>query len=302
MTKRQIPYNNAAATLRYEYDPSWDPQTITGVTLTVTDLGGSELLAADAATLWTATTMSAASSVGDTTITLTAATLSPGDRLSIAASADGPNEEVIVKYYNSSTKVATLTLELKYGHASGTAVKGMWATYDIDTSVVATFPAAKQVRLVWTPAGSDDLARTEDGEISIYAAGVSDFAGYFTRNFSREARIVAARGPSGFEDLHADSILEISAKLQFRGLLMDRLVNQTLLKVPIAQMARLIVARAGGDRWAAEIEQARKDFQIAFEDLCSPALYSDDNQDGVQSENEIDDHSGAQLLGSENSI
>jgi hypothetical protein len=302
MTKRQIPYNNAAATLRYEYDPSWDPQTITGVTLTVTDLGGSELLAADAATLWTATTLSAASSVGDTTITLTAATLSPGDRLSIAASADGPNEEVVVKHYNSSTKVATLTLELKYGHASGTAVKGMWATYDIDTSVVATFPAAKQVRLVWTPAGSDDLAHTEKGEISIYAAGVPDFEGWMSRNYSVESENVRGRGPNAFEHLHTDAIEELRIDLLDRGLLINRVVDLSVIAPSVYALARLMVVRGGGDNFSHEQTEALKEYTRKFERLCSLAIWTDDNQDGIRADNEIDDHSGAQLMGSENTI
>ena len=299
MPQRQIPYNNAAATLRYEYDPDWDPQTITGVTLTVTDLDGTELLAAAAATLWTATTLSAAAAVGETTITLTAATLAPGDRLSIAASADGPHEKVRVKSYNSSTKVATLDLELRYGHASGTNVKGAWATYDIDTSTVATFPVTQQMRLVWTPAGSDDLARTEEAEISKYAFGVSDFEPWFRRNYPTESEEVSQRGPDGFGDLHADAVAELQMDLSIRGFLLDRLVNQSLASHAVYALARRMVVRGGGDNFAHEQKAALEEYQRKFEQLCNLPIWTDDNQDGIRDAAEIDNRSAAQLVNSE---
>jgi hypothetical protein len=303
MSKRQIPYNNSAATLRFEYPPNWDAQTITGVNIQITDESGTDLQAAAATTLWTATTLAAAASVGDRTITLTAATLSPGDVLEIAASATGAQERVTVDYYNSSTKVATLQRSQTKGHASGTAVKGAFVTYDLDTSTVATWPKTKQVIIKWIPAGSDDHEVHELGEVSASRFHIPDFEQRFRALYAREARTVSQRkSEAPFADLHFEAMEYLSVSLMSRGMLMERIQDIAKAAPTVLTYARYLVNLDGGDRYTAEIATSLAEHNRQFELLCNLPIWTDDDQDGVKDDAEIDDHSGRQLLGSETAI
>jgi hypothetical protein len=303
MSKRQIPYNNSAATLRFEYPPNWDAQTITGVNIQITDESATDLLAATAATLWTATTLSAAASIGDTTITLTAATLSPGDVLEIAASATGAKERVTVDFYNSSTKVATLARSLTKAHASGTAVKGAFATYDLDTSTVATWPKAKQVLIKWIPAGSDDHEVHELGEVSVSRFSIPDFENRFRALYAREARIVSQRkSEAPFATLHSEAMEYLSVALLARGLLMERIQDVALASPTVLTYARYLVNLDGGDRYTAEQAISLTEHNRQFELLCNLPIWTDDDQDGAKDEKEVDDHGGRGMLMSETAI
>jgi hypothetical protein len=299
---RQIPYNNSAATLRFEYPPNWVAQTITGINIQITDLDGTDLLAATAATLWTATTLSAAASVGDSTITLTAATLSPGDRLEIAASASGPKEQIEVRSYNSSTKVVTLARDLRFAHANTTAVKGLFATYDLDTSTVATWPKSKQVVLIWIPAGSDDLPHHERGEVANFDFGVPDFEERFRALYPTEAMVLAHRGHDGFGKHYQETLRHLRVHLWSRGLHLERVKNTEIVAPSMFALARLLVVRGGGDKLAHEQDAAEKEFRAQFEVLTSEPIWVDQDQDDARDDAEIDDYSGTQLMGSERAI
>jgi hypothetical protein len=299
---RQIPYNNSAATLRFEFPPNWDVQNITGVNIQITDLSGTDLLAATATTLWTATTLASAASVGDSTITLTSATLSPGDRLEIASSDSGPKEQIEVQSYNSSTKVVTLARDLRFAHASGTAVKGCFVTYDLDTSTVATWAKSKQVVLIWAPAGSDDHPHHERGEIANFDFGVPDFERRFRIRYPFAAMVLAQRGHDGFVKHYEETLKDLRVHLWSRGLHMERVQNTEIVSRPMLSLARLLVVRGGGDKLAHEQDIAIKEFNEHFEILCSDPIWVDADQDNVRDEKEIDDYSGTQLMGSERAI
>lgn len=298
---RQIPYNNSAATTRFEYPPNWDAQTITGINIQITNLEGSDLLAATAATLWTATTLASAAAVGDSTITLTAATLSPGDRLEIAASASGPKEQIEVQSYNSSTKVVTLARDLRYAHANSTAVKGLFATYDLDTSTVATWPKSEQVLLIWIPAGSDDLPHHERGEIASFDFAIPDFEQRFRVLYPTEAMVLARRD-DGFRKHCLETMKQLRIHLWSRGLHLERVQNTEVVAPCALSLARLLVVNGGGDKLAHEQDAALNEFTRNFEILCSNPIWVDSDQDNAREDDEIDDYSGTQLMGSERSI
>jgi hypothetical protein len=286
MTKRQIPYNNSAATLRFEFPPNWVAQTITAVNIQITDLDGADLLAETATTLWTATTLASAASVGDPTVTLTAGTLSPGDRLQIAASATGPQESIETQHYNSSSKV----------------VKGLFCTYDLDTSTVATWVKTKQLLIKWIPVGSDDLPYHEEAEVAVSQLAMADFERRFRFDFPREADIVARKGPLSFQKHHENTLKELGARLGNRGALMNRLQDQASSEDLILALARFKVTRAAGDKWTYENGVAEKEYERQFEIFAADPKWFDDDQDGVRDAAEIDDHSVGQRIGSERCI
>lgn len=292
---RQLPYNNSAATIRLEFPVEWDVDNLTGVNISIAELDGDALLAATAATLYTATTTNATASVGDSTVTLAndASAPSPGDRLRIADSAAGPSEEIEVESYNSSTKVVTLKRELRYAHTSGTAVKGLFCTYDLDTSTVATWAKALQVVITWTPVGSDDLAVTERAEVAAVYYSFPDFKERFRVRYPREFKLKEKE----IDAIYQEAEREVQADLRSIEFNIDRLVDQGQLHMAILKKTRLIVCESGGNKWEYETNQARDEYQRYFETFKNTPQWSDDNQDGVQDDYEIDDLMG--LLGSE---
>ena len=280
---RQIDYNNSAFTLRFEFPLEWDVDSLTGVNIDITNLDGESLLDATAATLWTATTLNGATSVGGSTITLTAATLSPGDRLRISASAAGPDEEIEVESYNSSTKVATLRRELRFAHSDAAAVKGLFCTYDLDTSTVATWTKALQVVLRWTPGGSDDLPVKERGEVSASYFAFPDFSQRFEVRYPREHRMALPRLPSILEEAK----LEVEHDVSTPELDIHRVVDSEKIRLMVLKKARLIVLEGTGDKWVAEREAAIDEYNRIKEIVLNQPIWQDENQDDVKDDEEI---------------
>lgn len=296
---RLVQYNNSAFTVRFEYPEKWDAQTLDGVNLTITDTSGNELLAATAATLYGGTTLNAAESVGDSTVELAvgASAFSPGDRFQIAAGNSGPTEDCEVQSYNSSTRVATLKRELLYDHASGAAVKGLWCTYDLDTSTVATWTKGLQLLFDWAPQNVDNFPARERGEVATSAFEPSDFIARFKVLYPEayDAR------PRDIEDLYEESVRQLRTELLSRGLLMDRIQDQEMLTPALVALARYLDSLPNGDSDDSR-KSAFQEYQRQISIISAMPIWVDTNQDKVEADEEIDNYSDWQLLNSENGI
>jgi len=282
---RQIDYNNSAFTLRFEFPLEWDLDSLTGVNIDITNLDGESLLDATAATLYTATTTNAAGAVGDSTVTLAndASAPSPGDRLRISASAGGPSEEIEVESYNSSTKVATLRRELRFAHTTGTAVKGLFCTYNLDTSTVATWTKALQVVLRWSPGGSDDLPVKERGEVSASYFAFPDFSQRFEVRYPREHRIALPRLKSVLEEAK----LEVEHDLSTPEFHIHRVADSEKVRLLVLKKARLIVLEGTGDKWESERTAAIDEYNRIREIILNQPVWQDENQDDVKDDEEM---------------
>lgn len=286
---RKIAYNNSAFTIRLEYPIGWDASSITGVTLAVANDEGGALLAASACTLASDTTMSSGTSVGDTTATIGTGvqTYLPGDRILLPTSNNGPSEEAEIQSYNSSTGVITFKRALRYAHAAGT-IKALFCTYDLDTSTVATWEKGLQVVLTWTPAGSDDIPLKERGEIVSFALGFPDFTQRFKILYPREYRIKE----DTIQEIFDEAKIAVQMDLSSRDLNLDRLVDTAFILPAIMAKARWLITMSGGDKWADERETARDEYNRLIEIVTNQPIWTDDNQDGVQDDVEIDDYAG----------
>ncbi|MCP4677729.1 MAG: hypothetical protein GY854_19870 [Deltaproteobacteria bacterium] len=278
----QVPYNNSAATQTFYYPANWDAQSITGVTLTVNDVDNNELLAAAATTLYTADALGAAGSVGDSTVTFTTTAPTPGKQYEIAASAAGPVETITIQSYNASTKVATLKRDLRYAHTNATAIKGLYCTYDLDTSTVADFPEGEQLVLISTPAGSDDLPVYQRAEIGSRAFGVQNFDRRFKYRYPRTYTLCERR----FDDLTNEAYEYLQFEMKTRGLNIDRVVDTDLLTEVMLPLMHKMAVVDGGDKWEHEQSVADKEYNAAFEKFCSLPVWQDSDQDDIRDDPE----------------
>lgn len=304
---RQVLYNSAAYRLRFEYPPDWSASTVTSVKLTVTDTSATELLAATTCTQFTANTINGATSAGASSLILTTAvSYSPveGDLFTIAASASGPSETVECLYYASATKTMTLKQDMRYAHATGTAIYGRFCYHDMVTTSTSTFTKALQMILSWQAYASTALAYpavTERAEITSLTYGGNDMAGRFALLYPRENRVITANDAL-FTDYFAEAKKQLSIELRGRGLMMDRVVDQERLDPSLLTLTRYLVTLGGGDDWETERNVALNEYARQFEILCSEPIWTDENLDGAQDDDEIDDHSKEQLLNSERAI
>ncbi len=296
---REIQYNNAAFSLRFEFPSDWPGQDITGVTLGVKDTSGNELLAADACTLLDAGGTNAFQVNGavekdDNTFIIELAAGGslpspvPGDRLEIAASAAGPAEEVTVLHYNSVTMTVTTDVDLRYDHSDNTAVKGLFCTYDLDTSTVADWPKGRQVVLTWTP-DTDDIPCKERGEIVISEFSVPGFNSRFSMLHPREYEAAIDpinRLPTLLQEAHN----ELRSELLLRGLNIDRVMDQEQLVPSLMGKVRWLVLLNGDDRYEVERAVAQNEYARQLELLSTAPIWGDDNQDEVRDSDEYEDH------------
>lgn len=286
----QIPYNDSAHELRLDFPAEWDPANVSAVTVAVKDEDGESLLSAQSATLYTATALNGAASAYAVEITLAtgAGDVAPGDRLVI----DGVSgtESVRVKGYNSSTKVVTLTTNLKYDHEDGANVYGTWATYDLDTSTVANYPAGLIVTLIWTPTGSGHITR-QLAQIAVAVVDATGLEADFEILYPRAYKAFT-RPTNNFAAIVRNAELRLKQKLLEGnpGFDYDRVVDQEAVKpLLMAQMAVLWVLN-GDENKEDERRALEADYLALLEGFKQNPKWTDDDQDDKKDDEEVSDH------------
>ncbi len=275
MTRKQVLFGDSSFTFRGSMR-DWDAANVSGVTLTITDTGGTSMQAATAATLYTQVTISAATS-GTNTVTLSAGAgnVTAGDWLKITS---GAREEIEVLSYNSTTRVVTLVDDLQYDHDALSTLDALFCTVAVDVSG-STYTKGKQLRLLWTPAGTDDLPYTELAEVSGSVLGGSEFF--------EELRTVYPLQFGDSDPPRVDALEQIARRrlendLKARGCNMNRIQDSGLTIAPLVELAHLLAVQGGDSSFADEIERAQDSYNREFEKLVTQPIWVDDNQDGVE--------------------
>lgn len=285
---RQILYNSSAQTVRFEFPPEWEYDDITDVTLTIKDKDGDTLMAPASITLMTDTTLNvAAARFADTVYLDTGAdTVYPGDKLVI----DGieGTETVTVRGYDASTRAVQLEGILRYAHATGDNVYGLFGTYTLDTSTVSTFTKGLEMTFVWTPDGYQSVI-TEEAQI---AASVMDISG-LERSFALvypRAYEAFTNETNRFNDMAQEAERQLKMRLLSRRLDYDRIVDQDMVKdVLMSTMAWLWVLQ-GDEQHEDEREVMARELDKHFEYLCQLPIWVDDDQDLIEDDNETTPH------------
>jgi hypothetical protein len=280
---RQIKYNDSAQVLRLEMPSHWRAESITSCTIVINDTDGGALLASTAATVYTATTLNGAAAIGATTITLaaTAGNLTAGDRIRLA----GPYEDCEIAAYNSTSKVATLKRALTSAHATGVAVHGLWATYSLSTATVATWTKGLECVLTWSP-NSDDVPLTETAIVEGYEFGAEAYRERFAALYPAEYEVAEYRLAHVYEEARQ----RLTHRLRGKNLDMDRVVNGELVMPVLLDFMRYLIVCSGGNAYASEREIAWSMFLASEEVLTSQPIWTDDDQDLAQGEEEVTVH------------
>lgn len=283
---RQIEYNNSAFTLVFEYPPAWDIASITAVNIGIKDVGATELLAATASTIYTATTLNGAVAVGDAYVTLanTASACVPGRQYEIAASAAGPSEVLTCDHYDGTNYYLYGTYDTIAAHTTGAAVRGAYCTYDLDTSTVATWTKGKQLVLTWTPVGSDDPPHTERAEISITRFVAPDFEHRFAFKYPVEYDF--ARGE--MKQLEYETYERLKLRMKSDGVHLDRIRDTNDVMPTFLALARYLVLEGSDDSSTTERTEARENYDRLYAVLGKIPTWQDSDQDEIRDESEID--------------
>ncbi len=277
---KQIKYNDTTS-IRLEIPPEWDMTNISDVNCEIRDTDGNVLQAASAADMTGSSTLNGAVSSGGVTITTADdRALVPGDRVLVLG---GMPETRTVQSYVVATKTATFTTVLDYDHVTAAPVYFMWATIDVVTTTVATWPKNKQLVIAWIPLGITVAPYTERAEIAeVGEFSASDFDEQFEMIYSREYETFRDR----LDTVREVSERKLSYRLQSRGLNIERVVDQEVLMDTLLSLTRYNLIKGSGDDWEFEIKTALNDYNTDFEVLCSLAIWADDNQDEKQGDDE----------------
>jgi hypothetical protein len=279
---RQIRRGDASYTLRLEFPEHWKAEVISEVMISIATTSGEEILAATSATLYTPTTLAAAADPGDEYITLAALSgdVFERDCFLLSESDDGPSEKIICHHYDSAGLAIYTEHELLSGHADGTYVTGLFATYDFDAS---TLDADTQIVITWTP-DSDDLPVTEMAEISISEMGAAGFWAAFQTLYPSEYDMAAGRNLAQLEEIARTQFVDELKDV--RGIDANRIVDQPRLDRLFRLYMRYVILCGSSD--TAMYLRGKEDWIEALKALAESLNppWSDDDQDGVKDDDE----------------
>jgi hypothetical protein len=286
---RHITFNASAAPLRLEFPLTWTPPATTEIpTLTVYDIGGNTLQAAKACNIYTKTSLSVASVEDDTTVTLAvgASSLYPGDWIKIR-DGYGSDENVEVDYFISANKTVNLVKPLRQDHTLGSEVYGLFATVTLDTTNLTNYPKGRQVTLVWNfPTSGFSIEET--GVISVYSFLIQNFEERFANLHPRE--YAALVGDDRLKPMLDEAISQFSSELRLRNLYLERVVDTDCVVPCLMAKLRWLTLLNGDASYDTERSVARDDYLRQFEMICGAPIWTDDNQDLIQSDLEVTDH------------
>jgi hypothetical protein len=276
---QQIKYGDSSFTLRLEFPEHWDTESITGVTVAVTTRGNSSLLAAQDATIYTATTLGAAASAGDAYVTLAegADAPSPGDIMIIAASDDGDRERIVVSHYDSVNRYLYPEDYLESAHSSGAAVYGAYATYALDASSATNYPKTAIVVVTWTP-DSDDTAVTEEYVVAATSMAGGGLWADLSNSYPTVYEKIAGRDKDRLEDVIRS---RFGNALRHRGLDINRVKDQTLLSDGMVLFARFIILSDSSVENETYM-RAKTEFKDWLDMLAASPIWQDFDQDGAE--------------------
>ena len=287
---KQLRYDTASNPVRVELPAEVKIAADTAIYLTVYDDDGDAIVARAAATRYASTTLSAAVTVGDSSFTLAsgAGALEPGDRVRILDSDLGPDEDVLIHHYDSTTRTAYTVESMRASHSSGAAVVGMWATGDIDTSDEDTYPTAKTIILAWEHGSTETSAYkflTELYQIGQLGWGSNDALDRFATRFPDLALKIQDRRLRVLDEARR----ELRWECQARNCDIDRVVDQELLMLPL--MLKMAVIAAGvSDQYATEREELLAEYTRQFDRFLAMPIWVNHGDDLAKSDDEIQSH------------
>jgi len=285
---RQLRHGSSAQPIHFDLPAEWDPTLLSALSVAVNDRDGAVLMSADAATLYTATTLDGAVSRYSDEITLAsgAGALKIGDAL-LLVGAEG-ELRAIVKGWDNATKTAQLEAFTELEFADGDAVYGTFADYSLDVSDTDVYTAGIVIELIWTPTATGRII-SQQVQVSNSVLDIAGLELQFQDAYERAYD--AFKSPRDkFDRMVKQAERQLSNELEADGLDIQRIVNQDdITPMVMAAMARAWVMNGDKD---SEDERmhigAEYDRQIGI--LKKMVISTDDNQDGVEDDDEVGAH------------
>jgi hypothetical protein len=284
----QIRYNYATNPLRLLFPDEWDAKLVTGVTLQVKNEEGTELLAAESITLYTATTLDADAIRYASSVTLAAAagTLEAGDPILIEGVAG--DEVQFVKGFNSTTKAVQLESLLDNAHDSGDSVRGLFGTHTLDTTTVADYPKGVVLTLIWTPTGHGKPIRTQV-QVSTGSMDIEGMRRELNDECSRAYESYTQERDK-FDRMLAKAERQISLEMEFDKMDYNRIVGQRYtVDLVVAKMA-LIWTYNGDEAMTDEFEKWSSIYSSRYNRIKAMPIWQDHNQDDIKDKSEVTSH------------
>ncbi len=284
----QIQYNYDSNPLRIEFPVEWDGKLISELDIGIKDMAGTALLAPDSATLYTQTTLDADVAAYLDTITLAvgATALSIGDPILICGVAG--DEVRRVKAYDAATREVLLTAILDYAHDATEKVYGLFGTYTLDTTTVATWTLALPVVLTWEPTGTGQ-AITEMARVSKSTLDIEGLRSRFADKFPR-AHNAFTEPVDRFARIAQEAEGEVELEMLSNRLDIQRIVDQDIIAPAImAKMAWYWVLQSDDDM-KEEREVIANEYEKQIGIVINLPLWQDANQDGVEDDGETTSH------------
>lgn len=283
-------FTSLTTSIEMFFPRTWDPASLTAVSLQIKDVAGTELQAATPAALYTATSLDGDVSRFATEVTLDAGAgaLKPGDLIRIV----GINgyEDHTVKGWDGTNKVAQLEFHVDRAFEDNAVVYRLSAVSTVDFSNTTTYPAGTQLVLVWTPTGSGssftELAEIETRLQVDVASFTADFKALYPRAY--DALSVPADRLDSIIRLALD---ELRLTLLSRSLDMSRIVDQRLISPPLMALVARYWTINGDDDLEDERRVIDAAYSAAVEQLCNLPIWEDHDGDKILDDGEVLDHS-----------
>jgi hypothetical protein len=278
-----ILYNVAASPLRLDFPPDW-PDGTTSVTVGVKGTDGTVLLAPAAATMFTATTTTAGLVAGDYDVLLTSITgLAVGDVLRVKNTL-GRAEDIEIAQLTPGVAPAgkvTAVRAVRYDHAIGAAVTGRWATYNLNTTTVATWTKGREVQAIWQPYSTAAIVVQAHTELLVVRSQEFALPGLrevFANLYPDEYRVAEAR----WATLEDQARYRVQQRLDLQGRHLDALKDQRAAEPIMLDTIRLLVLHSGGSQWADEVVRCNTLLEAQWARLDASPLWFDTNQDDIK--------------------
>lgn len=286
---RQLRYDDTNV-VRHELPADLALTTTSAIYLTVYDDDGTALVARAQATTYTSTTIGSAVTVGDSSFVLAAGAgaLEPGDRVRILDSDMGPDEDVLVHHYDSSTRTVHAVESLRCSHSVSAGVVGMWATASIDMTDTDVYEPGSTVILAWEHGSDESSARKYTSDLYTVGSlglGGSDVLDRFATRFPDLALKIQDRRNQALLEARRELTWECSA----RGCDLDKIVDQEVIMIPLLLKLALIAAGVS-DQYAAEREQLLAEYAVQFDRAMSLPIWVNLGDDLAKSDDETRSH------------
>jgi len=260
-----------------------DTGTFTTAEEYVAPASGTFEITAAAATVLTATTLGAAASAGEASITLAAVTdLVEGYPLRIAASADGRHEDVRTMAIGAA--VCKLDDRLRYDHTTATAVTGRRLSYAVDASQ-SEFTSGLDFTVIWEITNTDDVAWREDAEVLKRELSIGGLEARFKALYPHYYLAIPANEFGTYEEAAFDDLRALFKWTAQRDI--DKLVNPDDIEPVLIRQIAFSIAMAGDDAWKEERLAMKTERDDWLARMSKALIWVDTNQDDIKDDSEV---------------